>query len=210
MTRAARLDDVRAATVRSLQRRLARSRPGSRDALVIEKAIDYALSSKRSATNDAFLEHDAVRNASVAVQRSSAAEARAVADIAAGCAPTDLAFHGGVVTNLYSGTPRHGNPSDVPPGRHTAGPAGRIAGTAIVTSANPPEEHAIAVDLARRISAAVRRDVGALGEEVLSCLLHEETVGEAAARLSVSTRTIVRLRAKVREVAESVVADAAA
>lgn len=202
-----RLDDVRVAVLESLQSRLTwRSRsgviterdPGSKASATIERAIDYALSPDRTETEAAFLEHGVLRNARLAVRRAADAEARALADVAALCAPSHLAFSGRVDFNTYSSATA--NRPARPPSAQTHGPAGKVAGTATV-STTTPEDVAVASDLEWRLRQSVRAELGAQAAQVLDCMIDNDNVAETAARLTVSDRTVKRERAKIRVIA---------
>jgi hypothetical protein len=204
------LGDAKVAVVTSLQSRLVRRttlgiaterEPGSRASAIIERAIDYALSSRRTQSEAAFLEHDVLHDADLAIRRAADSEARGLAAIATLCAPDHVAFDGRVDSNTYSLATENRGPRS--PSVRTCGPAAKVAGTAIV-SAITPEDVAVANDLERRLRAAVRSALGALASAVLDGMLDGESVPEIARRLSVSTRTVTRARDKIRTLAKTV------
>ena len=191
---------AKSAVIRCLQARLtvetplgpAERAPGSRYSVGIEKAIDYALSPRRDQPEVAFLKHDVLRNARLAVRRSAKSEDRTVAEVASLCAPPDQAFDGWLRVSRRVLDGRTGRP-----GVHTAGPGGRVAGTAIVESTTP-EDIAVARDLEDRLRATVADELGSFTSNVLEGLLCGETVSESAQRLDTSPRTIDRARSSVR------------
>lgn len=201
------LDDVKVAVIQSLQSRLERRttsglaserKPGSRASAIIERAIDYALSPRRTQSEPAFLEHEVLHDAELATRRTADSEARGLAAIATLTAPDHIAFGGRVEANTYSLATENRWPR--PPSVHTCGPAGKVAGTEIVSTITP-EDVAVASDLERRLRVSVRSNLGALGSGILDGMIEGESVPEAARRLSVSTRTIDRARHKIRGIA---------
>lgn len=68
-----------------------------------------------------------------------------------------------------------------------------------------PLDHAIARDLERRIRQRVGIELGSRGERVLDALLAGASTVETARAVGTSTRTVERLRRRVREIAASVV-----
>lgn len=206
------LGDAKVAVVTSLQSRLVRRtasdiaterEPGSRASAIIECAIDYALSPRRTQSEPAFLEHDALHDADRATRRAADSEARGLAAVATLCAPDHLAFNGRVDSNTYSLATENRGPRL--PSVHTCGPASMVAGTAII-SAITPEDVAVANDLEQRLRATVRSTLGALACAVLDAMIDGESVPEIAHRLSVSTRTVTRARDKIRTLAKTVLA----
>lgn len=200
------LDDARVLVLKSLQSRLTQRTksgaiterdPGSRTSAIIERAMDYTLSPGRTESEAAFLERGVLRNARMAVRRSADAEARALANVATLCAPSHLAFSGRVDSSTYlsSIADRHARPS-----AHTCGPAGKVAGTATVSTVTP-EDVAVANDLEQRLRQSVRSQLGALAVQVLDCMIANDSVEEAAAWLGVSDRTVKRTRARIRVIA---------
>ena len=193
------LDESKVAVIQSLQARMtartpdgsAEREPGSSRSRAIERAIDYALSPRREASA-ALLEADVLRNAHFAERRSRASEARAMVDMARACAPRHKAFDGRLdVTGRTS--------CDVWERSRvrTTGPGGRVCGTAIVESTTP-EHIAVVADLEERLRATVAAEGDSRMTDVLNGMLAEETVAESSKRLGVPTRTVDRLRAKVR------------
>jgi hypothetical protein len=205
------LDDAKIVVIQSLQARqsgsspsgtLVERAPGSRTSLSIERAIDYALSPRRKQQQPAFLERDVLRNARLATRRAAAVEERGVTEIAMSCAPTHHAFTGQVNGVRSSGlSDRPLRPASV----RSCGPAGKVAGTAIVTSVTP-EDEAVARDLERRLCAQVRAELGALAEQIFRGMIDGDSAAESAARLTVSTRTVERVRNKIRVLATTVIA----
>ena len=203
------LGDAKVAVISSLQSRLVQRTasgiaterdPGSRASAILERAVDYTLSPSRTQSEPAFLEHEVLHDAELAVRRSAVSEARALAAIATLIAPDHAAFGGRVDSNTYSLATE--NRGSRPPSVHTSGPAGKVAGTAIV-SAVTPEDVAVANDLERRLRAAVRSGLGALAAAVLDGMIGGERVPETALRLGVSARTVHRARSKVRTIAST-------
>lgn len=203
------LDGARVAVLESLQSRLTRRTgsgviterdPGSRESAAIERAIDYALSRDRTESEPAFLERGVLRNARLAIRRAADAEARVLSDVAALTAPSHLAFSGRVDSSTYSSATA--NRPARPPSAHTYGPGCKVAGTATVSTITP-EDAAVANDLERRLRQSVRSQLGAPAAGVLDCMIAEDSVEEAAARLGVSDRTVKRARAKIRVIAAS-------
>jgi hypothetical protein len=200
------------AVIESLQHRLAgrlepgnraptERAPGSRTAVAIERALDYALSPRRSQSQVAFLEHDVMRNARLAVGRSATAEANGLARVAAAIAPQHLSFTGAIHTNGY---PRMAEVVPTrPPEVHTSGPAGKLAGTAVAETTTP-EDHAVALDLELRLRGAVKKHLGAFASQVLQGMIEDLTVADSAVSLSVSSRTIDRARRNIRSLAFTV------
>lgn len=204
------LDDTKVVVITSLQSRLVRRTtsdiaiervPGSRASAIIERAIDYALSPRRTQSEPAFLEHDVLHDAEIAARRAADSEARGLAAIATLTAPDHIAFGGRVASNTYSLATENRGPRVL--SVHTCGPAGKVAGTAIV-SAITPEDVAVATDLERRLLAAVRSSLGALASAVLDGMIDGESVPDIAHHLNVSTRTVTRARDKVRTIAKAV------
>lgn len=167
--------------------------PGSFREASAERAIGYALSPARAAAAPQFLERDVLRNAKAAVARSARAEARAVMEVAAMCAPVGVAFDGQVQTNLRV---RAGERCERP-GVRTSGPGGRAGATALVDTMTP-EDVVIARDAFDRLRTAVAKVGSPQTAAVLDGMYEGESVGEAAARLGVSTRTIDRARDVIR------------
>ncbi|MFT7869137.1 MULTISPECIES: helix-turn-helix domain-containing protein [Amycolatopsis] len=204
-----RLDDAKIAVIQSLQTRLVRAagtgmaseaNPGSRASAVIERAIDYSLSPRRKQSVSAFLEHEVLHDARVAVCRTADVEARGLAAIAALIAPDHLAFGGRVDATTYSRATE--NRATRPQSAHTSGPAGKVAGTAIVLSITP-EDVAVARDLERRLRAKVQADLGQVALSVLNSMVDGKNVPETARHLGVSTRTVDRTRSKIRTIASA-------
>ena len=156
------LDDTKSVVLQCLQARLtvetsrgpAERAPGCRYSVGIERAIDYTLSPRRDQPQVAFLKHDVLRNARLAVHRSARSEDRAVAEVAFLCAPPDQAFDG-----RLRASPRVLDGRTGRPGVHTAGPGGRVAGTALVELITP-EDMAVARDLEDRLRATVADELG--------------------------------------------------
>ncbi|MCO5996268.1 hypothetical protein [Actinoallomurus rhizosphaericola] len=205
-----RLGDAKVAVLQSLQSRLTRRtasgvvterNPGSRVSLIVERAIDYALSSRRTQSEPAFLEHDVLHDAELASRRTADAEARTLAAIATLTAPDHIAFGGRVDSNTYSlAAEARGTRS---PSVRTHGPAVKVAGTALVSTITP-EDVAVAGDLERRLRVSIKSSLGAVGVHVLDGMIDGESISETARRLNVSTRTIDRARREIRLVAFSI------
>jgi hypothetical protein len=205
-----RLGDAKVAVITSLQSRLvqrtasgiaAEREPGNRASAIIERAIDYALSPRRTQPVPAFLEHDVLHDAELATRRAADSEAHGLAAIATLTAPDHIAFDGRVDSNTYSLATENRGPR--PPSVHTCGPAGKAAGTAIV-SAITPENVAVATDLERRLRVTVRSALGALPSAVLDGMIDGASVPDISHRLSVSTRTVTRARDKIRTIAKTI------
>ena len=194
------IGDTKSAVVEWLQDRLTTQTshgpmeraPGSRDSINIEKAIDYTLSRRRKQSQVPFLLNDVLRNARLAVRRSTASETSAVAEIAAIFAPPHHAYDGRLRTAA-----RVSGESRERPGARTSGPNTRIAGTAAV-ELTTPEDIAIAGDLEYRLRSKVAIELNPFASDVLEGMFHEETTSEAAGRLNVSPRTIDRTRRSIR------------
>ena len=194
------LDSAKSTVIRSLQARLtvqtsrgpAERAPGSQYSIGIERAIDYALSPRRDQPEVAFLKHDVLRNARLAVRRSAKSEDRTVAEVASIGAPPHQAFDGRLRASPRGLDGRTGRP-----GVHTAGAGGRVAGTAIV-ELTTPEDIAVARDIEDRLRATVADELGSFTSNVLEGLLCGETVSESAKRLDTSPRTVDRARSSVR------------
>lgn len=172
--------------------------PGSDSSVILEQAIDYALSPARLQAVPAFLEHQVRRDARKAVRRRADAEARGLADIATICAPPNQAFTGRVRSNSVSSATE--DRPERPPSVHSCGPTCKIAGTAIV-SAITPEDITVASAMERQLRAKVMAELGIPALGVLNGMLAGETVPDSARRLGLITRTIDRYRAKIRVIA---------
>lgn len=201
--------DGRYDTVASLQARLVRWTatgtpserfPGSTYSQAVERAIDYALSQRRTEQESSFLEHDVLRNARCAIQRSGRAEQRTVEAIASASSALDPGFHGGVRATAQ-GRPER---AEFTRRRHVAARPGQVAGTAVVSHVSP-EDVAIGQDLERRIRTRSVSELGSLAGRVLDGLVDGDTVLESAARLRVSARTVDRYRARIRSIAGATV-----
>ena len=118
-------DDTKSTVIQSLQASLTvetsrgpiERAPGSRYSIGIERAIDYAVSPRRREPQAAFLKHDVLRNAQLAIRRATMSEARTVATIAAISAPPHRAFNG----RLQTGS-RVSDECREQSGVHTSGP----------------------------------------------------------------------------------------
>ncbi len=201
-----KLEDSRAQVIQTLQSGLTISSaagpigkaPGSFREASAERAIGYALSPARAAAPQ-FLERDVLRNAKAAVARSARAEASAIVEVAARCAPAGMAFDGKVQTNLHvsAGDRRER------PGVRTSGPGGRAGATTLVDTMTP-EDVVLARDAFDRLRTAVTKAGSSHAAAVLDGMYDGESVREAADRLGVSTRTIDRARDVIRLRAETI------
>ena len=80
---------------------------------------------------------------------------------------------------------------------------------ALVETVATPEAFAIAADLRRAIEARVVARLGLRGLRCLFGLIEEETPAETAQALGVSSRTVDRLRARVRDIVSAFMAEEA-